>query len=60
MSKKKRTSGHYDQIIKFKRHTGANADLLNDSKRADIMEMTYGKYMAWKRENKMILGGNLK
>lgn len=57
---KNRKGGHYDQIIKFKRHTGANADLLDDCKRADIMGMSYGKYMAWKRENKMILGGNLK
>lgn len=54
MSKKKRrTSGHYDQIIKFKPHKGANADLLDDSRRADIMSMSYGKYMAWKRENRI-------
>lgn len=57
---KNRKGGHYDQIIRFKPHKGANADLLDDSRRADIMGMTYGRYMAWKRENKMILGGNLK
>lgn len=57
---KNRKANHHNQIIKFKRHTGANAALLDDSKRADIMGMSYGKYMAWKRKNKMILGGNLK
>lgn len=57
---KTRKGNHYDQIIKFKHHTGANAALLDDSRRADIMGMSYGKYMVWKRENKMILGGNLK
>lgn len=55
---KTRKGGHYDQVIKFKRHTGANAALLDDSRRADIMGMSYGRYMAWERENKMILGGN--
>ena len=53
---KNRKGGHYGQIIK--RHTGANAALLDDSRRADIMGMSYGKYMAWKRENKQFLEGN--
>lgn len=59
MSKKNRKGGHYDQIIKFRRHTGANAALLDDSKRADIMGMSYGRYMAWKRENKQFLEGKV-
>lgn len=51
-------ANHYNQIIKFKRHTGANAALLDDSRRADIMGMSYGRYMAWKRENKQFLEDN--
>ena len=55
---KNRKANHHNQIIKFRRHKGANAALLDDCKRADIMGMSYGKYMAWKRENKQFLEGN--